>query len=297
MEMRNVSDLTPQELHEFQNEVHLTILSAFDSLDGHVSNDQLIMELTIAINSNIKKVYDRYRVAMRTQLSQAMVSYIVDTMTKVDLFTKNKSGDAAVIYRSQYNPPKPTSSDMIPDNHLTGDDPAPFIQPYTPSDQQMAFNFADDMDSYDPQPEKSNTLQFTEFSTNDYDDDDTSDTVYGVFDARVWADAFMESVSKQPELTVSKDYVFSWFANAIMTGYDVAMQREHPEENKPLDEYVFLEYYNNGDDSVSEHESVYNFKFATVDAAKTFIKLNDNGQFKDIAPFYRLYTLSKTRIW
>lgn len=40
------------------------------------------------------------------------------------------------------------------------------------------------------------------------------------FDAQVWADDFMKTLAANPQLTVDRELMVTWFANALMRGYD-----------------------------------------------------------------------------
>jgi len=40
------------------------------------------------------------------------------------------------------------------------------------------------------------------------------------FDARVWADAFVSFVEKNPRIATDRETMLGWFANALMRGYD-----------------------------------------------------------------------------
>ena len=42
----------------------------------------------------------------------------------------------------------------------------------------------------------------------------------GEFDAKVWAKEFVKRVKKRPGIAEDEECMISWFANAIMTGYD-----------------------------------------------------------------------------
>lgn len=51
---------------------------------------------------------------------------------------------------------------------------------------------------------------------------------YASFDARIWADAWMETIEKNPDIPHSRDAMVGWFSNALMRGYDYAMTRPDP---------------------------------------------------------------------
>lgn len=44
----------------------------------------------------------------------------------------------------------------------------------------------------------------------------------GEFDAKIWATEFVKTVNKHPEITKDIETMTTWFANAIMSGYDKA---------------------------------------------------------------------------
>ena len=46
------------------------------------------------------------------------------------------------------------------------------------------------------------------------------DKIHESFDARDWADVFIDSVSKNPAIATDKETMTAWFANALMRGYD-----------------------------------------------------------------------------
>lgn len=50
------------------------------------------------------------------------------------------------------------------------------------------------------------------------------------FDAREWAKAFVERVRKNPAIATDEGTMTSWFANAIMRGYDEHARRQRMEE-------------------------------------------------------------------
>jgi hypothetical protein len=45
------------------------------------------------------------------------------------------------------------------------------------------------------------------------------------FNAEVWAQKFVEHVKTNPSIATDVDTMRGWFANAIMAGYDHALQR------------------------------------------------------------------------
>ena len=44
-------------------------------------------------------------------------------------------------------------------------------------------------------------------------------------DAQIWADEWLKQMERTPEMATDKGAMISWFANAIMAGYDTAMYR------------------------------------------------------------------------
>ena len=44
-------------------------------------------------------------------------------------------------------------------------------------------------------------------------------------DARIWAKEWVETVKNKPEIAHDEATMISWFANAIMAGYDTAQLR------------------------------------------------------------------------
>lgn len=62
-------------------------------------------------------------------------------------------------------------------------------------------------------------------------------------DALVWAKEFMKVVHKH-NVEVDEDFMLGWFANAIMTGYDVARQKyEMVNAHETLMKHVLGEAY------------------------------------------------------
>ena len=51
----------------------------------------------------------------------------------------------------------------------------------------------------------------------------------GSFDARDWADEFVESAYHNPSIPTDRDTMIAWFSSAIMTGHDEAMRRRNKE--------------------------------------------------------------------
>lgn len=43
-----------------------------------------------------------------------------------------------------------------------------------------------------------------------------------VFDSRTWADEWFKTIEKNPWIPTDRGAMISWFANAIMAGYDHA---------------------------------------------------------------------------
>ena len=48
----------------------------------------------------------------------------------------------------------------------------------------------------------------------------TGNDVLKSFDAREWASAFMAVLNENPQITVDQELMETWFANALMRGYD-----------------------------------------------------------------------------
>lgn len=49
----------------------------------------------------------------------------------------------------------------------------------------------------------------------------------GDFDARDWAEEFNQRLEKLYHITVDEMWLVGWFANAIMTGYDIGFDRAY----------------------------------------------------------------------
>ena len=54
------------------------------------------------------------------------------------------------------------------------------------------------------------------------------------FDSYAWADAFLAQMKLTPEIATDREVMMSWFANAIMRGYDqcktdVALLKREPQ--------------------------------------------------------------------
>ncbi len=49
---------------------------------------------------------------------------------------------------------------------------------------------------------------------------ETEVDIYKSFDARVWAKAFVEYVQANPSIPYDEGTMISWFASALMRGYD-----------------------------------------------------------------------------
>lgn len=47
-----------------------------------------------------------------------------------------------------------------------------------------------------------------------------NDDFYRSFDARVWAKAFSEHVAANPAIATDEECMTTWFASALMRGYD-----------------------------------------------------------------------------
>lgn len=54
---------------------------------------------------------------------------------------------------------------------------------------------------------------------------DDASTFQQSMDASLWAAAFADRVAANPSLTADRGFMISWFANALMRGYDTAMAR------------------------------------------------------------------------
>lgn len=48
----------------------------------------------------------------------------------------------------------------------------------------------------------------------------------GEFDARKWAECFVDYVAEKPSIASDEATMHTWFANAIMAGYDDGVRRE-----------------------------------------------------------------------
>jgi hypothetical protein len=44
-------------------------------------------------------------------------------------------------------------------------------------------------------------------------------------DARIWADEWLKTIKEHPEIPLDRAAMISWFANAIMAGWDTATLR------------------------------------------------------------------------
>jgi len=49
------------------------------------------------------------------------------------------------------------------------------------------------------------------------------------FDARVWADEWMDLIELHPNAPWDYGFMIGWFANAIMAGFDEACRRKNKE--------------------------------------------------------------------
>ena len=56
------------------------------------------------------------------------------------------------------------------------------------------------------------------------------------FDATVWAKKFVEAVELNPSIATDEGCMIGWFANAIMRGYDHAINKYTPTAQKALAE-------------------------------------------------------------
>lgn len=45
------------------------------------------------------------------------------------------------------------------------------------------------------------------------------------FDAQVWAKEFVETIKNNPNISIDEDLMRTWFANALMAGYNEAWKR------------------------------------------------------------------------
>ena len=45
------------------------------------------------------------------------------------------------------------------------------------------------------------------------------------FDARIWATEWLRCINENPSIATDEGCMISWFANAIMAGYDEAQRR------------------------------------------------------------------------
>jgi hypothetical protein len=45
-------------------------------------------------------------------------------------------------------------------------------------------------------------------------------SVHRTFDAQLWAAYFLETLRQNPEIIIDHDLMATWFANALMRGYD-----------------------------------------------------------------------------
>lgn len=52
------------------------------------------------------------------------------------------------------------------------------------------------------------------------------DKLIGEFDGDVWAKEFVKMAKDKPEIATDVDTMRAWFANAIMAGYDTAIQKK-----------------------------------------------------------------------
>ncbi len=50
--------------------------------------------------------------------------------------------------------------------------------------------------------------------------------LYKSFDARVWAQEFVRYVKENPSIATDEGTMTTWFASALMRGYDEARQKE-----------------------------------------------------------------------
>lgn len=130
-----------------------------------------------------------------------------------------------------------------------------------------------------------------------------ADDLFGNADAQVWVDAFTTIMRYNPHWAQDEGYMIGFMSNAIMAGYDTAKQQEHPYTERTPDGYVYIDFYEmeeldvkDQNDFIAEREFKevvkYTFAFATLDAAQTFVRLNEGKS--EMPTFYRMYELSST---
>jgi hypothetical protein len=65
------------------------------------------------------------------------------------------------------------------------------------------------------------------------DEIDGNPDCIGKFDAREWARDFLAAVHRDPEIATDEGTMIGWFANAIMAGYDHALDRVATQPEQP----------------------------------------------------------------
>ncbi len=53
----------------------------------------------------------------------------------------------------------------------------------------------------------------------------------GNLDAKIWAEEFVKTVKEHSNIPTDEATMLGWFANAIMTGFDVSARREQQKHN------------------------------------------------------------------
>ena len=56
-------------------------------------------------------------------------------------------------------------------------------------------------------------------------------TLIGNMDAKIWAEEFVKLVKTNPSIATDEAIMLGWFANAIMTGYDIDFNRRMRQMN------------------------------------------------------------------
>ncbi len=78
------------------------------------------------------------------------------------------------------------------------------------------------------------------------------------FDARVWARSFMEHNAINPDIARDEETMVTWFANALMRGYDEHANAKQPNELKAPD------------------------LLAVIAAAKRFMHAHDTNPYEEV---------------
>ncbi len=266
---------------EFILELNRTLNDALQSFNGRQLSEALIDEITEKFNAVAGQVYDRHgipRIPVTRTFTNYLLQILIDNGSLIIADAEYAGLPSTYNHTQDYVASDPQAHDprLLQDAE---ESEAPGF-PVRELGNSWAFEASNDT-NYTSVPDcggpgcESEPIDFLDPT--------------GSFDGKTWATSFKQEAELNPAIVNDLQVLTGWFANAIMTGYDIAKQEEHPVQEMSDEDYVFVEFYDLAGPG-HPRNTVATLKFTTLDSAKTFVKLNGYGTNFDCryVEFYRM---------